>query len=236
MLIGRLTPKQQLSGKLVYGASGRILPSDYYFGRGGAPEHEVILDIPQVAAITKIKKDDEWYTIRSSLTLNGSQYIDTGYTPTNHTKIEIDFTHSIIENKFLFGSRTSGSSSDAFGLLYNAGVTYPMFGSSQSSVSVRVPANERHMVTLSQEGYMLDDVLIKSFSEMSFTSALSIYIGGMNQNGSISNRIFDGEIYGVRLYETSRFVRYMVPCARDSDNINGLYDFAGNRFYPILTI
>lgn len=36
MLIGRLTPKQQLSGKLVYGASGRILPSDYYFGSGGA--------------------------------------------------------------------------------------------------------------------------------------------------------------------------------------------------------
>ncbi len=204
--------------------------TDYYYG-DFLTNYTVMTDEPQIGVIDALIIEDKLYTRADKIRLNGNQYIDTGYAPTNHTKIKVDFTHSISENKFLFGSRTNGSSSDAFGFLYNSGVTYAMFGSSQSSVATRVTADERHTVTLSQEGCMLDNIPIKSFSEMSFTSALPIYIGGMNQNGSISNRIFEGEIYGVRLYENNRLVRYMLPFTEHSSGAVYLYDFIGHTLY-----
>lgn len=177
------------------------------------------------------------YVEQDALNFSGNQYVNTGIKPTNNTKIEIDFNMTAA-GSFVFGSRTSNSSSDAFALSIFASSSYPMFGSMQSILRSTVSLNEAHHIVLGQaDGFRVDDEqdARRTFETMSFSSNLEIYLGALNQNGTLDSRMFNGSIYSVKIYESNTPISEMIPCIRKPDNVYGIYDKIREEFYQIET-
>lgn len=169
----------------------------------------------------------------AALVFDGSHIINIGYHATNNTKIEVLFNQSEY-GKFMFGTRTSASSSDAFAFCAYSTSMYPQFGSFQASINAEMSLNAPHYLELSQSGIIIDGVSIKTFDTMSFNSTLDLYIGTRNTNGALDARRFVGNIYIVRIYESNSVKMVLLPY--NDGNTDGLYDAIGNTFYPLNSV
>ena len=160
----------------------------------------------------------------------GTQYIDTEIKPTNLTKVEIAFMQ-YSQTGYLYGSRTSSSSNDAhaFILQYNV---FPQFDGQQSSVSSNYNKTEiKYILKNSQDGAYINDDLIKSYTESSFSSDYSMFLFALNQSNSVESRTLKGRIYYCKIFEDGILVRRFVPCYRKSNGEIGMYDLVNNVFY-----
>ena len=212
---------------------GSIKLSEYFFGQNESG-YSLTVDESEIVVINGFYFDDILYSIQNHLTFDGTFYIDTEFTPTNNSLINIEFKRSESTNKFLFGSRTNNTTNDGFALQYGTTTSYPIFGSEQTSITSTISENQKHKVELSQDGYFLDGEKLKEYDEMSFSSNLNLFIGSLNQNGTVSGRTFDGDIYSVRIFENGKIVRYMLPCCKGVDDTIGMFDFVNKKFYPVI--
>lgn len=212
--------KSSLSGKIGK-AKGGSSPSDHIFA---------VMENSNTATDTESVIGNVSCILGSSLSFDGTRYIVTGFKPTNNTRIEIDFMRTDTSGqKFLFGSR---SADRQFTLgYYSTTVAYPMFGSATGSLSDSgATANEIHTASLGQDGYYLDGECKKVFDTMNFTGIYDLYIGAANLNGSVDTRMFIGNIYAVRIYESGELVHELLP-ALSSEGDSGMYDILGMCFY-----
>ena len=99
----------------------------------------------------------------------GTQYIDTGVKPSNSTKVDIKFMYNSL-NGFVYGSRTSGSGSDAHEFMINAsGLVFPQFDGQYSEVSSSYnKIGEEYILSNSQSGAYINGNLIKSIIQQLF--------------------------------------------------------------------
>lgn len=179
-------------------------------------------DENELQAVVEVMQSDK-------LSFDGAKYVNLEYKPTSNTKIDIDFFQTTAA-KFLFGCRTSGSSSDAFAFIAYATSMYPQFGSFQAVVSpTDMSLNEKHRLVLSQDGAYIDDTAVKTFDTMNFTSTLDLYIGTRNQSGTLDSRMFVGDIYSIAIYENDELVRYYLPAIKNNDY--GFLDIINGDFY-----
>lgn len=219
MLIGHINEINTLRANLIGAAAGR--PPDYFTAQMSLPAATEIVTTPETGSITGLDLN--------GLTFNGSQYINTGYKPTNNTKIDIVFMQEQYA-AFLFGCRTSGGA-DAFAFINYSTSMYPQFGSFQAVVSpTDMSLNEKHRLVLSQDGAYIDDTAVKTFDTMNFTSTLDLYIGTRNQSGTLDSRMFVGAIYAVKIYESNVLQMALYP--HNNGTENGLYDLVDSTFYP----
>ena len=159
----------------------------------------------------------------------GTQYIDTGVDPTQNTRVEIKFL-SKEADKFVYGSRTSSSSSNKHCYNHNSTTkVYPQFYSFSSAVSKNVLFNEVYTLKNGKEGFYLNDTLLKTYTYSDFTSTLNMYLFGLNQNRALE-RGFVGNIYYCKIYENDVLVRDLKPC-KDGMDIYCMYDEVNKRFY-----
>ena len=220
MLIGRISSGSDIEGRLS-NPSPRYIEGDHVYKHLRKNEYSTVTN-------TLVSSID--YTVTDSLAFNGTQYIVTDFKPTNNTRIEIDFKRTDTSGqKFLFGSR---SADKQFTLgYYSTTVAYPMFGSTTGSLSDSgATANEIHTASLGQDGYYLDGECKKVFDTMNFTGIYDLYIGAANLNGSVDTRMFIGNIYAVRIYESGELVHELLP-ALSSEGDSGMYDILGMCFY-----
>ena len=126
----------------------------------------------------------------------GTQYIDTGVKPSNSTKVDIKFMYNSL-NGFVYGSRTSGSGSDAHEFMINAsGLVFPQFDGQYSEVSSSYnKIGEEYILSNSQSGAYINGNLIKSYNTATFSSKHSMFLFGLNQNGTVEYRKFIGRLY-----------------------------------------
>lgn len=170
------------------------------------------------------------------LEFDGTQYVITNFRPTNKSRIEIDFVRNAASSQlFVFGCRSERTGSNGFAMACSSVDVYPIFGSSYTNLRSVVSVDVKHTAVISQEGYYLDNELLKSYENMNFSSDLELYIGGLNQNHIVDNRLFKGEIYSVRLFEDDLLVAELIPAVQTYGNINGFYDVISGSFYPQMT-
>ena len=220
MLIGRISSGSDIEGRLS-NPSPRYIEGDHVYKHLRKNEYSTVTN-------TLVSSID--YTVTDSLAFNGTQYIVTDFKPTNNTRIEIDFKRTDTSGqKFLFGSR---SADKQFTLgYYSTTVAYPMFGSTTGSLSDSgATANEIHTASLGQDGYYLDGECKKNFDTMNFTGIYNLYIGATNLAADVDSRMFVGEIYAVRLYESEELVHEFLPAEGIQGEV-GLYDLINSRFY-----
>ncbi len=161
----------------------------------------------------------------------GTQYIDTGVKPSNSTKVDIKFMYNSL-NGFVYGSRTSSSGSDAHEFIINAsGLVFPQFDGQHSEVSSSYnKIGEEYILSNSQSGAYINGNLIKSYNTATFSSKHSMFLFGLNQNGTVEYRKFIGRLYYCKIYDGNTLVRDFVPVI-DGSNIACLYDRVEKKCY-----
>ena len=181
-------------------------------------------------ALNKKENFDDFQEVEY-LESTGTQYIDTGIKPTNLTKVEIAFMYNS-SNGYVYGSRTSSSSNDAHAFIVFYSSIYPQFDEQQKGVvSSYNKTGIKYILKNSKDGVYIDDELVKSYTESTFSSDYSMFLFAMNQSNSVESRTFKGKIYYCKIYEDGILVRRLVPCYRKSNGEIGMYDLVNNVFY-----
>lgn len=223
MITGKIQPLKALTGSLKY-PWPVIREGDHVFKDAGITDYGGI--------IHTLERQTELYCT-DSIGFDGTQYIITELTPDNSTRIEIEFLREAASGQlFVFGCRSGRTSDDGFALACSTVDVYPIFGSANNNIRQVVPTGCRNIVSISQNGFLLNGQLIREYDTMDFHSSLNLYIGGLNQNNTLDSRLFRGEIYSIRLYHEDELISELLPAGRVSDNAPGLYDVISGSFYP----
>lgn len=175
------------------------------------------------------------YTMIEYINFTAGQLINSGVIPTRDTTTQVTFKTST-NGTWLFGSRSGYGTTDTYAMhLYTAvnSLWYQIASSSTPQQSYNYSGNK---VTVKvDKNYMwVNGTQLNStaFSSSGFTtSSWPLYFGGINENGSGTDRPFTGQIYDIKIWQGSTLVRDYVPCIRNADNVVGFYDKVENKFY-----
>lgn len=169
------------------------------------------------------------YTELEYIESSGTQYIDTGYTPTSNTIWETDFQFvgdqsssgkdggligSYDGSRFHFGYLTGSS--------WHMGVgNYGNFGTAD---------NNRHLFVIRGSGVCSVDETNYTISNASVSGG-KIWLFNWYHTTSSLTRPSVGKLYSTKISENERLIHELIPVKRLSDNTIGLYDKVENKFY-----
>ena len=166
---------------------------------------------------------------------SGTQYIDTGFTPTSNTNITYDFEY-ISGNSGswipILGQRVNASS--MFALWVNSSNKYIAvnYGTVDNGTTTTIVNTGRHMFSNQGSSFYKDGTLMYTISTSAFSSAGSLIIMGLREsnNSSIQTRNLVGRVYSLKIHESGVLVRNMIPCISPDGQV-GMYDTVENKFY-----
>ena len=182
------------------------------------------------------------YTKLDYLESTGTQYINTGFSATYLTKIDIDFqyTSNTTNGKTrVFGSRRTwksrgfygGTDNDAMGEKY-----WYLIGTLASDSSFR-PASinsdtNKHNLVLNKDGGYIDNVLVWTpvNTPTSFTAYSSIALFGAFEGTTPVIQTGICRIYECKIYDNDVLVRDLIPVL-DETNVPCMYDKLNDEFY-----
>jgi hypothetical protein len=204
----------------------------------------------EVAAVyvgdKKVRPDPiPWYQQVQYIQSSWTQYINTGYIPSNNTKIEMSmwwFSSSTSSNS-LFGARYSWNTDASIGRWFwwsvNASTSpywyWWMFGRRYSSGNDNFNVFNwwdwwNHILSLDQSWFYQDGVKKYTPNTVTFTSPVNLYIFALNNNGTLAEQT-NYKLYYFKVWGSWTLVRDFVPCYRVSDSVVWLYDLANKQFY-----
>lgn len=153
--------------------------------------------------------------VLKSISTDGTQYWDTGISPTPNTKAQIDYTTSDVSAvQSIFGSRTGGLSG-AFSIFSPYG-TYTRFDyATQNNLisTTTVTANTRTSIVKDGIDNYVNGVKQTSNNAETFTSNRPMYLGVLNNNGSpLASYYFVGKIHLCKIWQNGTVMsRDMIP-------------------------
>lgn len=171
------------------------------------------------------------YTELEYIQSNGNQWIDTGFSHNQDSRIVMDVqATSVSTNEWLFEGRTS-SSEKSKGILwyisakkwcadYNGSKSRYEFETIGSTDRLKIDY-DKNVVTINEESH--------TFSPESFTSETNVTLLACNTKGTVSGEI-SAKLYSCQIYDNGLLVRDFVPCI-DPEGTVGLYDLVGAAFY-----
>lgn len=167
---------------------------------------------------------------------HGTEWINTGFSPTIETEVVIDFSDFDNNgNSYAtpFGLAIAGSHVGTYKLNNNR-ATYTSFGSSVD-VSYITPYGweNRLVISQSKNGVFENNThVISAYSNLTFTAtAQNIYVFARSDGSGNAARIVILKLYGLQINDNGIQVRNYIPCYRKSDNKPGLYDLVTRAFY-----
>ena len=154
----------------------------------------------------------------------GTQYVDTGFTPNNNTRVVLDAYNLSTGSGWTFGAWTSSSSLQyAFSCLSTYSFRY---GTANVSLTT-VPVGELK-VDFNKNAYNLNGE-VGTLTEQTFSCAYTMYLFAINAAGSVSGGKFTGRIKKCQIYDNGVLVRDYVPCI-NANGVAGLYDMVNDTF------
>ncbi len=171
---------------------------------------------------------------------DGTQWIDTGFKPTNKTNIEIvtqseDNTHDMPifgvrdgTNQYIIWHHSQNSVTPINALVY---------GSRSSRAINYGTLSQKHTIKVVNGVFCWDDHVLVDYSssvDTQFNCVNNAILFGLQTNGSIENRKYYGKIYSCKITNNGALERVFIPAVRNSDAKAGLLDLVENKFYPNL--
>ena len=185
----------------------------------------------------ELSNTDVTYTEVDHITAKQYQYIDTGFMPSNNTKVEVDFMQTaknssrlgivvgLEDPRFILGTDTTSNK-----LRYDFGSVKEQYTEDNSYPIL----NNRYVMMLDKGKCYVDGVelvdldMSSSSNEFQATSSLWLFAdSGYNQN-SVK---FIGNMYSAKIWENDELVRDFIPVKRDYDGVYGMLDRVENKFY-----
>ena len=167
---------------------------------------------------------NEVYTELEYIASSGTQYINTGFTTNQDTKIEIHASYT--GNYSIYGSGqayTNFTAGSAGGYFYYNG--YDPGASPAADYK-----NNIHYFVQDKNKCYIDEKLIHTFSYVSFTSPSTLFLFGRNAGGALNDAGGTVKIYGCKIYDNDVLIRDYVPC-KNSSGVIGLLDKVTKVFY-----
>ena len=171
------------------------------------------------------------------LEATGTQYIDTGFKPSNKTRILLDLETGDMQG-FIYGARKGSTSSDmCFLYAYTSGnkknvrrgyaSNNPILSATDALPYKRLLIDNNKNVLNIYEG---DTAIITNTSTAAtFDTVVSLYLFSCNTNGS-AGTLSAGKIYSCKIYEDDVLVRDFIP-ALDANNVPCLFDKVKGKCY-----
>lgn len=164
------------------------------------------------------------YTKLGYIQSDGSQYIDTGFTPDENTKVIMDFqlTAAGTGNRCLFG--VAGQYSFRW---FGSNSVFRSNGASGSDFSSEPKALGRHTVVKTATETTLDDTY--SVTTTAGTVTLSLYLLAQHNEAKVTNYA-PAKLYSCKIYDNGTLVRDFIP-AKNTAGVAGLWDDVNSVFY-----
>lgn len=168
----------------------------------------------------------------------GTQYIDTGIAATADIKISVGIYSSLFgtsDNVSIYGSRTSASANDNFGLINFSNTKRFRFDRGSYNLAASsdvISSNTYYEVTRDGADNYVNGVLVSTCTS-TFTpnSNLPIYLFGINQSNTVNFLNAKFRLYFCKIYTNSTLVQYLIPVL-DRNNVPCMYDkVSGKLFY-----
>lgn len=164
----------------------------------------------------------------------GVQYVDTGYKPSNATRVVIDFelTSNTGKHQMIFGARSTSSAGQY--VLGFAGHQSPAlwrsdFGGNQVKFSSNLAWSGRYNADKNQNICTLNDESVTNTAS-TFISTANLFICAGSTGGTVDNYT-KAKVYSCQIYDNGALVRDFLPVKSSSD-VYGLYDLVNDTFYP----
>lgn len=170
------------------------------------------------------------YTKLEYIKSSGSQYINTGFTPTSNTKIIMYASvDSHPSNGSYFGARSSNSGTDSGSycvlILTGGTVRSDFYGDSKSLGDI--PIGKQKLLKNKNETSLSEASVIHPMVEKE--SAYPLYLFCINTSGTAS--VFGYiSVYSCKIYDNNIIVRDYIPCISPDGEV-GMYDLAESKFY-----
>ena len=165
------------------------------------------------------------YTRLEYIESTGTQYISTGITPTENTKVVIEFNSSN-SSGVVFG-QDSGYKVNAFMFA----MTVVVFESTKKDISIS--ANAKHTVQVAPKAFKVDNGSSQYIYANKVNAAYPMFLFGNNRNGKFSEGVAM-KLYSFKVYENDVLIADYIPCKQG--NAVGLYDdVAGAMNLPLGT-
>lgn len=164
---------------------------------------------------------------------SGSQWIDTNFTPTVNTKIQMKFMNLETTGKAILGALNSLNDKDDYRFFNASNVFYfDVPGTGQYGARIyggSCPSNLIHEVEIGNFyiKFVNGASNIVSSTTQNFVTSGTLALNTYSSKSFISKNRW----YYVRIYENDVLVRNLTPCYRKSDKKVGLYDTVGKIFY-----
>ena len=165
------------------------------------------------------------YTKLEYIESTGTQYISTGITPTENTKVVIEFNSSN-SSGVVFG-QDSGYKVNAFMFA----MTVVVFDSTKKDISIS--ANAKHTVQVAPKAFKVDNGSSQYIYANKVNAAYPMFLFGNNRKGKFSEGVAM-KLYSFKVYENDVLIADYIPCKQG--NAVGLYDdVAGAMNLPLGT-
>ena len=170
------------------------------------------------------------YTELSYIESTGTQFIDTGFTPNQNTKVELTLQKETGSASNIFGSRIS-SQSQAFTFQISSGDYQFISGyGSRTERSNVVNDGQVHTLMRDKGDFYIDGVLKVSQTSPDFTCPGNAYLFTMYNNAKPTSGT-SVKVYSCKIWDNGTLHNYFVPCL-DANNVPCLFDkITGNTYY-----
>ena len=163
---------------------------------------------------------------------SGTQYIDTGFTPNQNTRVVLDaqLTSVPTGSVFLFGARTSGTS-NMFSLLWylSPSAFRADYGTTANTFADSISDTERILVDFNKNNVNINNVLTHTFNSTTFTAPSTLTLCCVNEKGT--KKLYSSmKIYSCKIYDNGTLVRDYIP-VKGNNGAVGLYDLVNSKFY-----
>ena len=161
------------------------------------------------------------------ISFSGVCYIDTGFKPSNNTKVVMDCINQ--STHWLFGARDYSPQTSGFGTCTH----YFSYGSTGTSFSTFV-SPIRQIITQDKNKILVNGAQVSSTTAQTFTAIYNLFLFCLMQDGSVysgTELTNQDKCFSCQIYENDVLQRDFVPCYRISDGEIGLYDVQNNVFY-----
>ena len=171
----------------------------------------------------------EGYTQLEYIESTGTQWIDTGITPTQDYTLytKVAFLGSSGTN--VLGTRdSSNDTTNRFGIIsFGASSLFGAFYGTNSVTGKAVDQNP-HEFSIGPDGFIMDEETV-SVQQTNFSCSYPIILFGFN-NGANGIVGAEEKVYSCKIYSDGQLVRDFIPCI-NPDGIIGLYDKETAIFY-----
>lgn len=161
---------------------------------------------------------------------SGTQYIDTGFVPSNNTRVVMDFEFTAAPSSYaaLCGVRIAPRQGNYVFVWHTSGYFRSDYNNSESqtwaATAIGRWALDKNKETTTFNGTSL------SYTNSAFSSTYNLYLLARNSKGTADCKAA-AKLYSCQMYDNGTLVRDFVPCYRKADSTAGLYNLVSGAFY-----